>query len=161
MSLFLKGFQGWKWWMWGHRKRIPPDQEEMPVEIQEEVPNGPEAPALARRLLDPFKSRIPDEVMIDARLVLSEIVTNSYMFARTPEGTPIEITLADSQDRLRVEVIDRSIFDPTPESNQELRSAKFGLHIVDRVADKWGRISEGGVWAEFDIGERRGVRPQR
>jgi anti-sigma regulatory factor (Ser/Thr protein kinase) len=121
------------------------------LEIREELPNGPEAAGQARRLLDPFTSRIPEEILIEARLVLSEMVTNSYMFARTPEGTPIEITLADSPDRLRLEVIDRSIFEPAPESSQELRSATLGLHIVDRVADKWGRLSEGGIWAEFDI----------
>jgi anti-sigma regulatory factor (Ser/Thr protein kinase) len=124
------------------------------VQTREEVPNGPEAPSRARRLLDRFKSRIPDELMVDARIVLSEIVTNSYKHAGNPPGSPIEVTLTEFQDRLRVEVIDRSIFDPTPETPQELRSAKWGLHIVDQLADKWGRISEGGIWAEFDLGER-------
>jgi anti-sigma regulatory factor (Ser/Thr protein kinase) len=123
------------------------------LEIREELPNGPEAAGRARRLLDTFTSRIPEEILDDARLVLSEMVTNSYMFARTPEGTWIQITLVDSQDRLRLEVIDRSMFDPTPESSQELQSVTLGLHIVDRVADRWGRLSEGGIWAEFDIAE--------
>jgi anti-sigma regulatory factor (Ser/Thr protein kinase) len=105
-------------------------------------------------LLDPLESRIREETLIDARIVLSEIVTNSYKYAGNPPGAPIEVTVTDSQDRLRLEILDRSIFDPTPESNQELRSAKWGLHIVDEVADKWGRISEGGIWAEFEIAER-------
>ena len=47
--------------------------------------------------------------------------------------------------------MDRSIFDSTPETGKELRAAKWGLHIVDQLADEWGRISEGGIWAEFDI----------
>jgi anti-sigma regulatory factor (Ser/Thr protein kinase) len=123
------------------------------MEVRREIPNGREAPAQARRLLDPFESRIPEDTLVDARLVLSELVTNSYKHAGSPEGTPIHITLKHSQDRLRLEVIDRSIFDPTPETSQELRSAKWGLHIVERAADSWGRISEGGIWAEFQTGD--------
>ena len=61
------------------------------------------------------------------------------------------VTVSDSQDVLRVEVVDRSIFDPTPETTEELRSAKWGLRILDRVADAWGRISQGGIWAEFRL----------
>lgn len=121
------------------------------MEVRKEIPNGPEAAALARRVLDPFESRVPEDVLVDVRLVLSEIVTNSYKHAGSPEGTPIEITVRDSQDVLRLDVIDRSIFDPTPETTEELRSVKWGLVVVDRVADDWGRISEGGIWAEFRL----------
>lgn len=122
------------------------------MEVRGEIPNAPEAAAQARRLLDPFVSRIPEDVLDDARLVLSELVTNSYKHAGSPEGTLIHITLRESQDRLRLEVVDRSIFDPTPETTEELRSTKWGLLVVERVADDWGRISEGGIWAEFQLG---------
>jgi anti-sigma regulatory factor (Ser/Thr protein kinase) len=122
-----------------------------PLEIREEVPNGPEAAAKARRLLDRFESRIPEDKLIDVRIVLSEIVSNSYKHADNPPGAPIEVTVRSSQDRLRLEILDRSIFDPTPETTKELRAAKWGLHMVDQLADKWGRITEGGIWAEFDI----------
>jgi hypothetical protein len=40
---------------------------------------------------------------------------------------------------------------PSPETNEELRSAKWGLLLVERVADDWGRISEGGMWAELQL----------
>jgi anti-sigma regulatory factor (Ser/Thr protein kinase) len=129
------------------------------LQTHEEVPNGPEAPARARRLLDRLQSRIPEEVMVDARLVLSEIVTNSYKHAGKPHGALVQVTATHWDDRLRLEVIDRSIFDPTPETSQELRSAKWGLQIVDKLADEWGRISEGGVWVEFDTSKR--ARQQR
>jgi anti-sigma regulatory factor (Ser/Thr protein kinase) len=131
------------------------------LEIHEEVPNGPEAPQRARRLLEEFESRIPNDVMIYARVVLSEIVTNSYKHSGAPDGAPIEITVKDSQDVLRLEVIDRSIFDPTPETSDELRSAKWGLVVVDRIADRWGRISEGGIWAEFHLEKRAASRGPR
>jgi anti-sigma regulatory factor (Ser/Thr protein kinase) len=81
-------------------------------------------------------------------------VTNSFKHAGNPPGAPIEVTVIDSADRLRLEILDRSIFDPTSETTSELRSARWGLHIVDRVAGEWGRITDGGIWAEFDISER-------
>jgi anti-sigma regulatory factor (Ser/Thr protein kinase) len=99
--------------------------------------------------LDRFGSRVPDDTLIDARIVLSEVVTNSFKHAGAPPGAPIEVTVVDGADRIRLEILDRSIFDPTPETSTELRSAKWGLVIVDRIADRWGRISEGGIWAEL------------
>ena len=124
------------------------------MEIREEIPNGPEAAVQARRLLDRLESRVPEDKLVDARIVLSEVVTNSYKHAGNPSGAPIEITLVDSVDRLRLEIMDRSIFDPSPETTEELRDAKWGLHIVDMVADRWGRITEGGIWVELDIAEQ-------
>jgi anti-sigma regulatory factor (Ser/Thr protein kinase) len=114
-----------------------------------EIPNGPEAPAQARRLVDQLE--LPEPARIDTRLILSELVTNSYKFAGNPPGAPIEVTIVDTEDELRLEVLDRSIFDPTPETTEELRSEKWGLVMVDRLADAWGRISEGGIWGELKL----------
>jgi hypothetical protein len=54
-------------------------------------------------------------------------------------------------ESLRLEVMDRSVFDPTPETSGELREVKWGLVLLDRIADDWGRISEGGIWAQFGL----------
>ena len=121
------------------------------MNVREEVPIGPQSAAHARRLLDSLRGKIPEEVLIDARLVLSEIITNSYKHAGNPEGTPIRIVLRYSGERLRLEVIDQSVFDPTPESDEQLRSTRWGLILVDRLAHDWGRISEGGLWVEFKL----------
>ncbi len=120
------------------------------AKIHEEVPNGPRAAAQARALLGRLRG-VPDPVLDQARLAVSELVTNSYKHAGNPVGHPIKVIVDVSDDRLRLEVIDRSIFDPTPETMEELRSNKWGLQVVDRLADQWGRISEGGVWVEFSL----------
>jgi anti-sigma regulatory factor (Ser/Thr protein kinase) len=125
--------------------------QEPPVEARHSVPNGPTAPAQARRLIDSLAPRIPESVLEDVRLAVSELVTNSYKYAGNPPGHPIGVTLDLTEERLRVEIIDRSIFDPTPETPDEQRSGKMGLAIVNRLADDWGRVSEGGIWAEFRI----------
>jgi anti-sigma regulatory factor (Ser/Thr protein kinase) len=122
------------------------------VDAQTEIANGREAPAKARRFVRSLADRLPPSVIEDASLVVSELVTNSYKHAGKPEGFPIKVTLDLTEDRVRVEVVDGSIFDPQPESTEELRDTKWGLTIVDRIATDWGRISEGGVWAEIRAG---------
>jgi anti-sigma regulatory factor (Ser/Thr protein kinase) len=101
--------------------------------------------------VDSLVDNVPAPVLDEVRLITSELVTNSYKHAGNPPGHRIEVTLQLRSDRLRLEVIDRSVFDPTPESSTELREVKWGLVILDRIADRWGRISEGGIWAEFRL----------
>jgi anti-sigma regulatory factor (Ser/Thr protein kinase) len=121
------------------------------VEIRRDIANGPHAPAEARRLVDSLADDVPAPVLDDVRLITSELVTNSYKHAGNPPGHSIKVTLDLGPDRLRLEVVDRSVFDPTPETSTELRDVRWGLVIVDRIADAWGRISEGGIWAEFGL----------
>ena len=115
------------------------------------MPNGPGAPAEARRLVRSLGDRIPPDLVEDAALVVSELVTNSYKFAGLGEGSPIGVVLDLTEHRLRVEVVDHSIFDPSPETPQELREARWGLFLIDKLAERWGRMSEGGIWVEFRV----------
>jgi anti-sigma regulatory factor (Ser/Thr protein kinase) len=123
------------------------------VKIRTDVANGPRAAAEARRAVDSLTDRVSAQILEDVRLVASELVTNSYQHAGNPPGHPIELSLDLRRDRLRLEVVDRSVFDPTPETREELRDVKWGLLLVDRIADSWGRIDppDGGVWAEFRL----------
>lgn len=121
-----------------------------------EIANGPRAAGEARRLVESVGDQLPDHLLDDVRLVATELVTNSYKHAGNPEGHPIEVALERREDRLRLTVLDRSIFDPTPETKREERDEKWGLVVVDALADDWGRISEGGVWAEFRVTDPQG-----
>jgi anti-sigma regulatory factor (Ser/Thr protein kinase) len=123
------------------------------VEVRRDIGNGPEAPAEARRFVDSLADKVPAATLDEVRLVASELVTNSYKHAGNPPGHPIKVALDLHPDVLRLEVVDRSVFDPTPESTMELRDVKWGLVLVDRIASDWGRISEGGIWAEFRLPE--------
>jgi anti-sigma regulatory factor (Ser/Thr protein kinase) len=127
------------------------------VRIQRDIANGPKAAAQARRLVEALADRLPAPLLEDVRLVATELVTNSYKHAGNPPGHPIQVTLDLRPDRLRLEVVDRSIFDPAPETGEELRDSKFGLAIVKGIADAWGRIDppEGGIWAEFRLQQSR------
>jgi anti-sigma regulatory factor (Ser/Thr protein kinase) len=123
------------------------------MELQRDIATGPQAPAESRRFVDSLADHIPASVLDDARLVTSELVTNSVKHAGNPPGHPIEVTLVLRPDRLRLAVVDGSVFDPKPESSRELREIKWGLTIVEGVADAWGRVDppEGGIWAEFRL----------
>jgi serine/threonine-protein kinase RsbW len=123
------------------------------VRIQRDIATGPKASAEARRLVGSLAEHVPAPVLDDVRLVVSELVGNSVKHAGNRPGHPIAVTLDVTPDRVRLEVVDRSVFDPAPETRGELRDVRFGLTIVDRVADSWGRIDppEGGIWAEFPL----------
>lgn len=126
--------------------------EDTRSEEERDIANGPDAPAEARRFVgESLADHVPDVVIDDVRLVTSELITNSFKFAGNPPGHPIQVKLGLGPDRLRLEVIDRSVFDPTPETSNELRDVKWGLVLVDRIAEDWGRISEGGIWVEFGL----------
>ena len=123
------------------------------MRVQRDISNGPEAPAEARRLVTSLADHVSAELLEDVRLATSELVSNSYQHAGNPPGHPIKVTLDLRPDRLRLEVVDRSVFDPTPETRRERDDVQFGLAILDRIADGWGRIDppEGGIWAEFRL----------
>jgi anti-sigma regulatory factor (Ser/Thr protein kinase) len=121
------------------------------VELHTEIPNGPEAASLATQFLDSVESQVPEKVLTDARLVLSEIVVDSYRQITRSQTAPILITLHTSPNRLRVEVTDHRDFDLTAETAEELLFSMRGLRLVDQVTDDWGPLSQGGIWAEFDL----------
>jgi anti-sigma regulatory factor (Ser/Thr protein kinase) len=121
------------------------------VETRTTVANGATAPADARQFVASFADRVSGPVLDDLLLVASELVTNSYKHAGNPEGFPIEIGIALTEERVRLEVVDHSVLDPTPETPEERQDVKLELALVERIADAWGRI-EGGVWAEIRRG---------
>jgi anti-sigma regulatory factor (Ser/Thr protein kinase) len=121
------------------------------VEIRRDIATGLQAPAEARHLVNSLADDISAPILDDIRLVTSELVTNSVKHAGNPPGHPIHVILDLNPDRVHLEVVDRSVFDPTPETSTELREVKWGLVLLDRIADDWGRISEGGIWAEFGL----------
>ena len=124
-------------------------------EISTLLPPLAEAPAMARRLLSEFVAEaLAPEILEDAALLTSEVVTNSVRHAglSTDEGIGMELVLSD--DSLRVSVTDAGPdFVPdldTPGVERDLGG--FGLVLVDRISDRWGviRSRPNVVWFELD-----------
>ena len=87
-------------------------------------------------------------------VMVSELVTNSVLHGGAGQEDLIELSLAWSPDRLRLEVLDRgpgfgsSLADPD-------REGGWGLQLVERMADSWGVIRKDAtiVWFEMSLVE--------
>jgi anti-sigma regulatory factor (Ser/Thr protein kinase) len=119
-----------------------------------QFPPADEAPAQARAALEVFDQILAPEVLEDLQLVVSELVTNSVRF-----GPKRSITLAlqiGTDGVVRGEVIDegdgeQAKVEMTPEPSLD---GGWGLHLVDRVAMRWG-VHEGSTHVWFEVGPHR------
>jgi anti-sigma regulatory factor (Ser/Thr protein kinase) len=114
--------------------------------------SGPTAPREARRALDRISQALGAGLLQDLRLLISELVTNSYRHATRARGQSIRLRIEVRADTIRVEVCDNGVgFDPNSLPPRGLTSG-WGLVLVRRIADRWG-VSGGGpccVWFEMD-----------
>jgi anti-sigma regulatory factor (Ser/Thr protein kinase) len=121
--------------------------------IKVDIPANLSAPRAAREALDGLKGRIPEGVLENARLLVSELITNSVRHAGLTEGATIGLRTDLSVNRLRVEVTDAGPgFDPEPALPSMYRTSGWGLYLVDQIADRWGVARGPGnrVWFELD-----------
>ena len=114
---------------------------------------GPRAPALARKAItDWLRGRVEGSALEDARLLVSELVTNAVRHQRS-EGD-IEMSVDVGRRRVRVEVTDPGAGFDRPRVGEPPPDALGGrgLLIVDRVAARWGVASSRPtrVWFELD-----------
>ena len=109
------------------------------------------APA-ARQVVRDHGSALPEQVLSDVTLCVTELVTNSVQHPHVPGE--VELSLRMSAEAVRVRVGDRGRgFAPR---RRRPRGAKggYGLHIVELLADRWG-VERGDltwVWFEIDLG---------
>ena len=122
-----------------------------------QFPPADDAPAQARAALEVFDQILAPEVLEDLQLVVSELITNSVKF-----GPKRSITLSmqiEAYGRVRGEVIDqgdgeRARVEMLPEPSLD---GGWGLHLVDRVARRWG-VHDASTHVWFEIGPQRVVR---
>jgi anti-sigma regulatory factor (Ser/Thr protein kinase) len=96
---------------------------------------------------------LPTPLLEDARLLVSELVTNSIRHAGLDRDDRIRVLAEWSGTRLRVEVIDRNGVAEPPRRTELIRpdpgaESGWGLYLVDRLAVRWGRGS-GRYWFEL------------
>jgi len=121
------------------------------------IPSGPEAPSLARTLVSEWlDGRGTARLHDDARLLVSELVTNSVRHAGQPAGAPVRIRAAavDGVVRVEVEVEDHG-HGPIRRRTADGRTGGVGLYLVERLAARWGVNHQNGtcVWFELALHE--------
>lgn len=117
------------------------------------LPNGPHAPARARRAIEALAGPLESEVVEELKLLATELVTNSCRHATAVEG-PIRLELTVDDDMVRVAVTDSGAGFEPPEGNADPTGENGrGLFIVGALSTRWGIDAAGGtrVWAELDV----------
>ena len=122
--------------------------------LEATLPAGPAAPAAARAALTRWLSgHVPIEVLEDARLLASELVTNSLRHPEIPDDASLRLAVLLRDGALRVEVRDPGTTGVVaPREPDRVRGGGFGLQLVDMIATRWGVNRTGGthVWFEVD-----------
>lgn len=120
-----------------------------------QFPRDEHAPAAARRAIDDLDPVFDPDTVADARLLISELVTNSVQHGR---GDSIVVHIdGELPGVLRCEVIDDGA-GFVPRARQE--SAPFGgwgLDLVEQIASSWG-VREGSTHVWFELPAARASR---
>jgi anti-sigma regulatory factor (Ser/Thr protein kinase) len=98
---------------------------------------------------------VPEDVVDDALLVVSELVTNAVRHAPGHDG--VELGLVEDDGKLRVSLIDGSTTSPLPREAAAGAEDGRGMAIVAALADRWGIAPHLGgkqVWWEVDLRAR-------
>jgi anti-sigma regulatory factor (Ser/Thr protein kinase) len=117
------------------------------------LPKAPGSAAQARLLLDRIRGHVSEQVLEDARLLVSELIANAVEHVR--EEGELELRVELSERVLRVEVLDPGPgFEPRPRPAGSDRG--WGLHFTDRLAARWAADREGRarVWFELSAAGR-------
>jgi anti-sigma regulatory factor (Ser/Thr protein kinase) len=117
----------------------------------QDIPRDPNAPAVARRMVDDLAAVVDPACAVQARLLLSEVVTNAV---RHGGGDRVRVLLeaVDGED-LRCEVVDEGRgFVPKARDKPSTAEGGWGLHLVETLARRWG-VREGStnVWFELPV----------
>ena len=109
------------------------------------LPAVPTAPAEARAVIEAVGSDLPEPVLIDAKLLVTEVVGNAIRHAsRSIQAVIIRIV---RNHFFRVEVVDPGpMFVPDPRRAGATAGSGRGLFLVDSVASAWGVEPLNGGW---------------
>ena len=126
------------------RRRPPPAEraEARVLELAGDVPPLAEV----RRWTGEVLADLTDEEITDAKLVVSELVTNAYEHGQHP----LHVRLRRTRDLIRIEVTDLSPRVPVVGRSSVRVTRGRGLVLVDRLCRKWGAVRNAvgkTVWA--------------
>lgn len=118
---------------------------------------GPEAPHDARLVvrdaLDAWG--VPDGVVEDTVLAVSELVTNAVKHARS--SSVLELEIGETREWLRFSVSDASRVPPLARLASDSDESGRGLAVLAALSDRWGIEQHGPgkrVWCEVDLPRR-------
>ena len=123
--------------------------------VEADIPAGPGAAAGARRVMrDELAGRVPERLLADVALLLTELVANGVRHGGGSDETELHLLLERREAVLRVEVANPDHVPATvrPRPPDMVGGGGLGLHIVERLSSRWGVQEEPRttVWFELD-----------
>jgi anti-sigma regulatory factor (Ser/Thr protein kinase) len=108
---------------------------------------------VARRTVTSIEVGLPLQVRHRVALVLSELIANAVQHGGAGPGEEVEVRVASTSHRLRVEVIDPGWADAPPRQRIQHADGGYGLLLVEHLSDEWGReaTDSGGSLAWFEL----------
>jgi two-component sensor histidine kinase len=123
--------------------------------VEAEVPGGAHAAARARRLVESeLAGRMSHDLLADVCLLVTELVANGVRHGGGGRGGSLHVLLSGRPPGLHVEVVnpERTGRRVAPRRPDLAGGGGIGLHLVDRLASRWG-VRDGRpttVWFEMD-----------
>jgi anti-sigma regulatory factor (Ser/Thr protein kinase) len=123
------------------------------MRFEVELARDPDSAAEARRALGEVADHLSPRRLEDARLLVSELVTNAIRHADLDDGDVILLVVVTGERALRIEVCDPGrgfeVSEPEPDPT---RPSGWGLYLVRELSDRWGveRAADTRVWFELD-----------
>ena len=123
------------------------------MRLEVALARDPDSVATARSALGEVSDHLTPRRLEDARLLVSELVTNSIRHAGLADGETIRLVVVAGERALRIEVCDSGpgfeLVEPVPDP---ARPSGWGLYLVRELADRWGvdRAACTRVWFELD-----------
>jgi anti-sigma regulatory factor (Ser/Thr protein kinase) len=125
-----------------------PDQHDGLVTVTRSLPGSGQSASAARSMIASALADCTDDTIAMAQLLVSELVTNAVLHART--GLLLKIELDSSVVRISVE--DGSSASPQPHPSSVDALGGRGLSLVKGLSSAWGWDRIGGgkqVWFEL------------
>lgn len=119
------------------------------------MPGGTGAAAIARRSVISIEAGLPLSVRHRVALMLSELVANAVQHGGAGPMQTVEVRVASTPRRVRVEVLDPGWQGIKPPPRIQHPDGGYGLLLVEHLSDGWGRepTGTGGslAWFELDL----------
>ena len=118
-----------------------------------ELDPSPTAAAEARAALQVLAGRVGRDILDDLRLLVSELVTNSVRHSGAGVRAKVGLEVVALPTGVRVEVTDAGGgFTPRKRDAPDDQPGGWGLHLVERIAARWGVDRGSGTRVWFELG---------
>jgi two-component sensor histidine kinase len=119
------------------------------MDLDLDMARDPSAPAQARKAITGLGGHVDGDVLNDAVLLVSELVSNSVKYG---EGDILLRARTRGPRQVLIEVVDDGGgFSPQIRRPSRFQASGYGLHLVDELASSWGvHPGTAHVWFEID-----------